>query len=65
MAEEKANELRRDGIVEFNAGNFRDALELFKIVLQILQSLHPSNHPECVKAEKSILLAERKLQYAK
>lgn len=64
MAEEKANNLRRDAILEFNAGNFKDALELFKLVLQIMQALYPPNHPECVKAEKSILLAQRKLEHA-
>lgn len=62
MIEEKANAIRRDAILEFNAGNFKDALEYFKLVLQLLQSIYPANHPECVKAEKSILLTQRKSQ---
>jgi hypothetical protein len=62
QVEEKADSLRREAILEFNNGNFKDAIELFKIVLQLLQSLYPTNHPECVKAEKSILLAQRKCQ---
>lgn len=65
MVEEKASNFRRDAILEFNAGNFKDALEYFKLVLQLLQSLYPANHPECVKAEKSILLVQRKIQQLK
>lgn len=64
-AEDQLNAFKKEAIMQFNAGNFQQAEALFKQVLEIVQSMYPPNHPECIKAEKSILLVQRKAQTGK
>lgn len=60
--EEKIRLTQRQAILLFNQNNFEEALGYFEESLKLLQMIYPSNHPECIKAEKSILLTQRKME---
>eukprot|EP00981_Chlorochromonas_danica_P005725 scaffold1182_cov229-Ochromonas_danica.AAC.1 len=60
--EEKIRLTQRQAILLFNQNNFEEALSYFEESLKLLQMIYPSNHPECIKAEKSILLTQRKME---
>lgn len=59
--DEKIKLTQRQAILLFNENKFADACMYFQEVLCLLQLVYPANHPECIKAEKSILLTQRKL----
>lgn len=54
--------LQSQSIALYNQGLFDSALECFTQVLSAVQLLYPSNHPEVLKAEKSVALVSRKCQ---
>lgn len=60
--EDELNAYKKEAVVQYNAGDFVQAEALFRQVLEIVQSMYPPNHPECIKAEKSIMLVQRKAQ---
>jgi hypothetical protein len=61
VMEEKIKLSQKHAIMLFNQNKFDESLVYFEDVLRMLQMMYPANHPECVKAEKSILLVQRKM----
>mmetsp|Transcript_6765 Transcript_6765/g.11360 ORF Transcript_6765/g.11360 Transcript_6765/m.11360 type:complete len:793 (-) Transcript_6765:183-2561(-) len=57
----EAKDLQKRAITDYNNQLFDDALEKFQDVLEVMLMLHPESHPECVKAQKSITMTQRKL----
>eukprot|EP01034_Spumella_vulgaris_P024624 gene24624-30992_t len=54
--------LQTRSIALYNQGLFEPSLEVFTQVLAAVQLLYPPNHPEVIKAEKSVALVTRKCQ---
>lgn len=46
----------------YNAGDYQESEKRFIEALAVLQMLYPPNHPECLKAEKSITMVQNKIQ---
>jgi hypothetical protein len=59
---DKLNYLKREAVKLYNAQDYSNAEFLFQEALVLTRSMYSPNHPECVKAEKSILMVRRKQQ---
>ena len=40
--------------------NYEEAENIFKEILAVLQTVYPVDHPECAKAENSVLMVQRR-----
>ena len=57
---EEIQVLRNQAIKHFNDFDYDEAETKFQDVLAALLMMHPSDHPEVVKTEQSILLVQRR-----
>lgn len=62
MLQQRVQEMEKAAILAYNQGKYNDSEQSFKAMLNMLRTMYPSNHPECVKVEKSILMVQRKTQ---
>lgn len=62
MLQQRVQEMEKAAILAYNQGKYTDSEQSFKAMLNMLRTIYPSNHPECVKVEKSILMVQRKTQ---
>jgi hypothetical protein len=60
--QERVGSLQQEAIGLYNKGKYNDSEQQFRSLLSYLQTVYPSNHPECIKVEKSILMVQRKAQ---
>jgi len=61
---DEVKKLRVEAVSKFSAQQFEEAEMLFSEILEVMQSIYPPDHPECVKAEKSILMVQQKKRAA-
>ena len=53
--------LKTQAVLRYNQRDYANAGQLFTTILQYLQHIYPSNHAECITAEKSIVACNNKL----
>jgi hypothetical protein len=58
--QEELRKLQLEAIKRYNDQQYDDAEALFSEMLEVLKTIYPANHPECVKAEKSIIMVQRR-----
>lgn len=59
MIEElKAMQLK--AVKHYSSQKYDEAENIFKEILAVLQTIYPVDHPECAKAESSILMVQRR-----
>ena len=58
---EEVTKLQLEAVKCYNNQQYDEAEAIFRDILQVLQEVyHSSNHPDCVKTEKSILMVQRR-----
>ncbi len=60
--QEELRVLQAKAVLLYNQEDFEGAEEKFGEVLEALQVLHPANHPEVLKAEKSLQMVRKRLE---
>lgn len=53
-------DLQRSAISSYNSGDYQVAEAKFTEVLQVAQLIYSPTHPEYIKAEKSLIMVQRK-----
>ncbi len=57
----EARELQRQAVICYNNQQYAQAEEKFRDVFEVMKMLFPVGHPECQRAEKSVLMVQRKM----
>jgi hypothetical protein len=57
----EARELQRQAVLCYNNQQYAQAEAKFRDVCEVMKMLFPAGHPECVRAEKSVLMVQRKM----
>jgi hypothetical protein len=57
----EARELQRQAVICYNNQQYAQAEAKFRDVWEVMKLLFPPGHPECVRAEKSVLMVQRKM----
>ncbi len=54
--------LQNRAVMLYNQGDLPQAADKFEEVLQVLLMLYAENHPEVLRAQKSIAMVQKKIQ---
>lgn len=57
--------IQTQAVTAFNLGNYQEAEKKFTEAKAVVQMMYPPGHPECVKADKSLLMVQTKARAAK
>lgn len=56
----EAKAIQVEAVTCYNNMQYAAAEAKFADVLEVMRLLYPATHPECIKAEKSVLMVQRK-----
>lgn len=56
----EARVIQKEAVACYNNMQLAAAEAKFADVLEVMRLLYPATHPECIRAEKSVLMVQRK-----